>query len=177
MARTDTGRGVWVAPAGLNAAVMGAVGLAFSPTDAQSAELAAAGINPIRQFPAAGIVVWGARTLAGAGSQYEYVPVRRLLLFIEQSIMNGTEWVRFENDTPPLWANVRSMVDQFLTGLYQQGAFQGLKASDAFFVKCDSSTMTQQDIQDGRLIMQIGVAPLQPAEFVIFAIQQMTAGV
>jgi len=174
-AQTDLSRGVWTAPAGLNAAIMGAEGLVFSATDLETAELLEAGLNPIRQLPAGGIVVWGARTLAGAGSQHQYVPVRRLLLFLEQSIIAGTEWARLVANTPALWASVRLEVQQFLQQMFQQGALRGASASEAYFVSCDQTTMTAEDIQEGRLVIVIGVAAAEPAQFVVIRIQQMTA--
>lgn len=174
-AQNDLSHGVWKAPAGLGAAVLGATGLVFSANDLETAELLAAGLNPIRQFPVGGIVVWGARTMAGPESQFQYVPVRRLLLYIEQSIITGTEWARLTTNTPALWAAVRSEVAQFLQQLWQQGALLGAAANEAYFVSCDQTTMTPEDIQEGRLVVVIGVAVLEPAQYIMIRIQQLTA--
>jgi uncharacterized protein len=176
MSRTDASRGVWKAPAGTEATVNGAAGL--SPdgfSEAAAAErLTAAGVNLLRAFPGTGIVVWAARTFAAwdSASDWKYVPVRRLALYIEESLYRGTYWVVFENNDEKTWVQVRQRVEDFLLGLFRQGAFQGTKPEQAFYVRCDRTTMTQDDIDNGRLIILVGIAPVKPAEFVIFRLQQ-----
>jgi phage tail sheath protein FI len=133
-------------------------------------------INCIRTFPVYGTVVWGARTLQGhddRGSEWKYIPVRRLALFIEESLFRGTQWVVFEPNDEPLWAQIRLNVGTFLHGLFRQGAFQGQTPREAYFVKCDRETTTQDDINRGIVNIVVGFAPLKPAEFVIIKIQQM----
>jgi uncharacterized protein len=173
-ARSDSNRGVWSAPAGPDAAIMGVEATAFPISDVQGDELNAAGINVIRKFPTVGIVPWGARTMAGQGSQWTYISVRRLLSYIEQSISQGTQWVVFEPNGPPLWAAVEQSISDFLQQLFRAGALQGETPEQAYFVRCDATTMTQTDIQNGQLIAVVGVAPIYPAEFVVFQIQQIT---
>lgn len=175
-ASTDSGRGVWKAPAGINAGFAGESGLATVLTDAQNGTLNPLGINCLRNFPNSGDVVWGARTLNGndqAGSQWKYVPVRRLSLYIEQSLIQGTKWVVFEPNDANLWSAIRLNVSSFMQGLYQQGAFQGTTPQQAYFVKCDSETTTQANINSGVVNIVVGFAPVQPAEFVIIQIQQI----
>jgi phage tail sheath protein FI len=155
--------------------ILGVESTAFSVTDAQSDALNAAGVNVIRQFPSVGIVPWGARTLAGQGSQWLYISVRRLFLYIEQSLFTGTQWVVFEPNGPPLWASVKESVEGFLQSLFAQGALVGQTPDQAYFVRCDATTMTQADIQNGVLNVVVGIAPVFPAEFVVFQIQQFTA--
>jgi uncharacterized protein len=174
-ASSDSDRGVWSAPAGLGVQILGVESTAFSVTDAQSDALTVAGINIIRQFPNIGIVPWGTRTLAGHGSQWVYVQVRRLFLYIEQSLMTGTQWVVFESNGPPLWAEVRQSIEGFLQNLFAEGALVGQIPDQAYFVRCDATTMTQADIQNGVLNVVVGIAPVFPAEFVVFQIQQFTA--
>ena len=133
------------------------------------------GINCMRQIAAAGNVVWGARTMAGADvlrTDWKYVPVRRLALYIEQSVYRGTQWAVFEPNDARLWAHVKQSVADFLIGLFRQGAFQGENPESAYYVKCGAETITQQDIDLGILNIEIGFAPLQPAEFVVLRIQQ-----
>ncbi len=176
MARTDVQRGVWKAPAGLDAALNGTQGLEVNLTDDENGMLNPLGINCLRSFPVAGRVVWGARTLRGAdqlADEYKYVPVRRLVLFIEESLYRGTKWVVFEPNDEPLWAQIRLNVGAFMHNLFRQGAFQGQSPSEAYFVKCDSETTTQNDINLGIVNIIVGFAPLKPAEFVIISIQQM----
>ena len=168
--RTDLARGVWKAPAGREASIAGARGLASQPDGGEIARLTALGINALRSLPTHTTVVWGARTLAGAdggGSEWKYVNVRRLALMIERSVRAGTEWAVFEPNAEPLWAAVRQSVGAFLHGLFRDGAFQGATPRDAYFVKCDRTTMTQADVNSGRLIGEIGIAPVKPAEFII----------
>lgn len=159
-ARTD----VWKAPAGEE--ISGATGLAVELNDAAQAVLNPRGVNAIRKFPGRGILVWGARTLS-SDPQWKYVNVRRLLLFLEDSIDRGTRWAVFEPNGEPLWARLRALVEQFLLILWRAGAFMGQTPKEAFFVRCDRGTMTQKDIDNGILIVEIGVAPLKRAEFIV----------
>lgn len=176
MARTDGSRGVWKAPAGSDASLNGALGLAVTMSDPQNGQLNPLGINCLRTQPVYGHVVWGARTLHGQndrGSEWKYVPVRRLALFLEESLFRGTQWVVFEPNDEPLWAQIRLNVGAFMNGLFRQGAFQGTSPRDAYFVKCDRETTTQNDIDNGIVNIHVGFAPLKPAEFVVIRIQQM----
>lgn len=175
-ARTDTNRGVWKAPAGLEASLNGVQQLRVSLTDAENGELNPLGINCIRNMPPAGRVVWGARTLQGDdrfASEWKYIPVRRLALYIEESLYRGTQWVVFEPNDEPLWAQIRLNVGAFMNTLFRQGAFAGKTPSEAYFVKCDKETTTSNDINLGRVNITVGFAPLKPAEFVIIRIQQI----
>lgn len=176
MARTDAQRGVWKAPAGLDAAMNGIQGLAVNLNDAENGMLNPIGINCLRSFPVNGRVVWGARTLRGADAladEYKYVPVRRLALFLEESLYRGTQWVVFEPNDEPLWSQIRLNIGAFLQNLFRQGAFQGKSPREAYFVKCDAETTTQNDINLGIVNIIVGFAPLKPAEFVIIKLQQM----
>ncbi|PXF58236.1 MAG: phage tail protein [Deltaproteobacteria bacterium] len=176
MARTDVQRGVWKAPAGLDAALNGIQGLEVNLTDAENGMLNPLGINCLRIFPVNGRVVWGARTLRGAdqlADEYKYIPVRRLALFLEESLYRGTQWVVFEPNDEPLWAQIRLNVGAFMHNLFRQGAFQGTTPRQAYFVKCDSEATTQNDIDLGIVNIVVGFAPLKPAEFVIIKIQQI----
>jgi len=174
MARTDAQRGVWKAPAGLEATLKGVERLAVALTDAEIGGLNAASVNCLRSLPAVGPTVWGAHTLqANRNPEWKYIPVRRLALFLEQSIDNGTKWAAFEPNGPPLWTQLRDSVSAFLTGFWRQGALQGTKPADAFFVKCDGETTTQNDIDNGVVNIVVGFAPLRPAEFVILRISQL----
>lgn len=178
MARTDAQRGVWTAPAGTDAALHGVHGLAASLTNDENGRLNQIGINCLRSFPSYGPVVWGARTLRGANllaDDYKYVPVRRLALFIEESLYRGTRWAAFEPNDEPLWAEIRRMTGVFMQNLFRQGAFQGQTSRDAYFVKCDKETTTQDDVDLGIVHILVGFAPLKPAEFVVILLQQ-TAG-
>jgi uncharacterized protein len=175
-ARTDAERGVWKAPAGTDAALHG-VTLVAKISDTDSAKINSLAINALRSFPIYGNICWGARTLAGSdadGSEWKYIPVRRLTLFIEESIYRGTQWVVFEPNDEPLWSMIRLQVGAFMQSLFRQGALQGRTPSDAYFVKCDRTTITQDDLDQGQVTVIIGLAPLKPAEFVIIRIQQMT---
>jgi phage tail sheath protein FI len=177
-ARTDAARGVWKAPAGTGARLTGAVGPALDLSDVELARLNTASLNCLRSVPRAGTVVWGARTMSGVAdtaSEWKFVPVRRLALYLERSIDRGTDWVVFEPNGETLWAQVRGTVESFLFHLFRTGAFAGSKTEEAFFVKCDRTTMTQDDVDDGRLILEIGFAPMKPAEFVVFRIGKKTA--
>ena len=173
-ARTDAARGVWKAPAGTAAGVSGGRPVEVM-TDPQQGPLNVQGVNVIRTFPVYNTVVWGARTLDGPdalASEWKYIPVRRLALHIENSLLRGLQWVVFEPNDEPLWASVRLNVTGFMSQLHRQGAFQGASARDAFLVKCDSETTTQADINLGILNILVGFAPVRPAEFVILRIQQ-----
>jgi hypothetical protein len=175
-ARTDAERGVWKAPAGLDAALRGVRELACKLTDPENGSLNELGLNCLRAFPVHGHVAWGARTLMGAdeqASEWKYVPVRRLALFIEESLYRGTRWVVFEPNDEPLWAQIRLNVGAFMHGLFRQGAFQGGSPREAYFVKCDGETTTQNDINEGKVNILVGFAPLKPAEFVILRITQI----
>lgn len=175
-ARTDAQRGVWKAPAGQDATLVGVPQLSVPLTDAENGELNPLGVNCLRAFPIIGRVVWGARTLQGAdqlASEWKYIPVRRTALFIEESLYRGTKWVVFEPNDEPLWAQIRLNVGAFMHNLFRQGAFQGTSPRDAYFVKCDKETTTQNDIDLGIVNILVGFAPLKPAEFVVIQIQQM----
>jgi phage tail sheath protein FI len=176
MARTDTSRGVWKAPAGVDAALSGALGLEVPLNDLENGQLNPIGVNCLRTFPITGNVVWGARTMRGAdllGDDYKYVPVRRLALFLEESLYRGLQWVVFEPNDEPLWSQIRLNVGAFMHNLFRQGAFQGASPRDAYFVLCDATTTTQNDINLGIVNIIVGFAPLKPAEFVVLKIQQI----
>ncbi len=176
IARTDRQRGVWKAPAGLEATLMGVYDVDVKLTDSENGKLNALGINCLRTMPAAGPVIWGARTMAGddrLASQWKYLPVRRLALFIEESLYRGTQWAVFEPNDEPLWAQLRLNISVFMHDLFRQGAFQGGSPKDAYFVQCDSTTTTQSDIDRGIVNIVVGFAPLKPAEFVVLFIQQL----
>ena len=166
-AQTDAARGVWVAPANVPLAEVTA--LSQDLTAAESDELNSRGIDLIRSFPAQGIRVWGART-TNQDSDYKYIPVRRFMIFLEQSIAEGTQWAVFEPNGPALWAVVRSSIENILGSVWKQGALLGSTQQEAFFVRCDPTTMTQNDLDNGRLVCIVGVAPVRPAEFVIIQI-------
>jgi uncharacterized protein len=175
-ARTDTRRGVWKAPAGLDATLVGVPQLSVPLTDAENGQLNPLGVNCLRSMPGAGRVVWGARTREGddrLASEWKYVPVRRTALYIEESLYRGTQWVVFEPNDEPLWAQVRLSVGAFMHNLFRQGAFQGQTPQQAYFVKCDKETTTQNDIDLGVVNIMVGFAPLKPAEFVIIQFQQI----
>ncbi len=175
-ARIDGSRGVWKAPAGTEAVLNGVRRLTYTLTDAENGLLNPLGVNCLRIFPSISAVSWGSRTLEGAdstASEWKYIPVRRTALFIEESLYRGLKWVVFEPNDEPLWAQIRLNVGAFMHDLFRQGAFQGQKKNDAYFVKCDSETTTQNDINLGRVNIWVGFAPLKPAEFVILYLQQM----
>jgi len=176
IARTDGARGIWKAPAGIDAGFSGVPKLAVRLTDDENGQLNQLGVNCLRTFSTAGRVVWGARTRKGAdalASEWKYLPVRRTALYIEESLFRGLQWVVFEPNDEPLWAQIRLNVGSFMKRLFKQGAFQGSKPSDAFLVKCDSETTTQDDIDRGIVNIVVGFAPLKPAEFVIIKLQQL----
>ena len=174
-ARTDATRGVWKAFAGTEADIRGIVGLATRLTDLENGVLNKLAVNCARTFPS-GFVNWGARTMDGSddlGSEWKYIPIRRLALMIEESLYRGTKWVVFEPNDEPLWAKIRLNVGVYMSGLFRQGAFQGSTPSDAYFVKCDGETTTQADRNLGVVNIEVGFAPLKPAEFVVITIQQI----
>jgi hypothetical protein len=175
-ARTDTDRGVWKAPAGIDAVLRGVGALDYRLTDAENGVLNPLGIDCLRVFPIYGQVAWGARTTLGAdamASEWKYVPIRRLALMIEESLFRGTKWVVFEPNDEPLWAKIRQNVGAFMMTLFRQGAFQGGTPDKAFYVKCDGETTTAADRNLGIVNIEVGFAPLKPAEFVVLKIQQI----
>ena len=169
-ARVDTARGVHTAAAG---EVVAAAGLDVDVSQRDQEILNPEGINCLRTFPDRGVVLWGNRTLSSR-SEWKYVNLRRYLLYLERSIFHGTQWAVFEPNGEPLWDALRQTIDDFLLNEWKIGGLLGNKPEEAFFVKCDRTTMTQDDIDNGRLICLVGVAPLRPAEFVIFRIGQWT---
>ncbi|HMF59273.1 MAG TPA: phage tail sheath C-terminal domain-containing protein, partial [Vicinamibacterales bacterium] len=171
-ARTDVERGVFKAPA--NEVVRGALELEFEVTDGAQGILNPRGVNAIRAFPGRGRRVWGARTLSD-NTLWKYVNVRRLFIFIEASVFRGTQWVVFEPNDQRLWGRVRQTITEFLRTQWRSGALFGATEEEAFFVRVDRTTMTDDDINNGRLIVVIGIAPVRPAEFVIFRIAQLTS--
>jgi phage tail sheath protein FI len=183
-AETDISRGVWTAPAGTQAALQGASGLSLAGstsagklTDTDSERLNPAGINALRSFPTTGIVVWGARTLSGAdmlASEWKYIPVRRLAFYIEESVFRGAQWAVFEPNAQPLWTQITLSAGAFMQALFKQGAFKGQTPDQAYFVRCDNTTTTPADVANGVINIVIGFAPVNPAEFVIISIQQMS---
>ena len=173
-ARIDTERGVWTAPAGTRATVRGVVGPSVELDDAAVDALGQASVNAVRRLSSRGTVVWGARTRADTDTEWKYVNVRRLFIFIEESLEEGLQWVVFEPNAEPLWTQVRAAVQTFLNGLLRQGAFPAATPEEAYFVRCDRTTMTRDDIDSGRLVMQIGIAPIRPAEFVVSRIGMWT---
>ena len=151
-------------------------GVDYLLTDPENGVLNPRGVNCIRIFPVFGVVSWGARTLQGddqIASEWKYVPVRRLALFVEESLYRGTKWVVFEPNDEPLWSQIRLNVGAFMHNLFTQGAFQGTTPREAYFVKCDKETTTQNDINLGVVNILVGFAPLKPAEFVVIKIQQI----
>jgi phage tail sheath protein FI len=175
-AATDTNRGVWKAPAGIETALTAEMGLQYTLTDEENGDLNIQAINCLRKFKVYGDVVWGARTLQGndqAGSEWKYVPIRRMALYLESSLYDGTKWVVFEPNDEPLWSQIRLNVGAFMQGLFLQGAFQGTTPQKAYFVKCDAENNPQSSIDQGIVNILVGFAPLFPAEFVIIQIQQM----
>ncbi|KAB7647954.1 phage tail sheath family protein [Polymorphobacter fuscus] len=176
IARIDGQRGVWKAPAGLDATLVNVPKLSVPLTDLENGELNPLGVNCLRALPGAGRVVWGARTRRGSdrlADQWKYIPVRRTALYIEESLYRGTQWVVFEPNDEPLWASIRLNIGAFLHGLFRQGAFQGTAPRDAYFVKCDKDTTLQADIDRGVVNIVVGFAPLKPAEFVVIRLQQI----
>jgi phage tail sheath protein FI len=175
-ARIDGARGVWKAAAGTEASLRNVVDLDHMLTDGENGVLNPLGVNCLRVFPIFGPVSWGARTLEGAdqqASEWKYIPVRRLALFIEESLYRGTKFAVFEPNDEPLWAQLRLNVGAFMSNLYRKGAFQGSTPNEAFLVKCDAETTTQNDIDLGIVNILVGFRPLKPAEFVFLNIQQL----
>ena len=176
MARIDGNRGVWKAPAGLEATVRGVRGVERPMSDGENGLINPKAVNALRAFPA-GVVAWGARTLVGfdgsGNIDDKYIPVRRTMLFIEESLYRGLQFAVFEPNDEPLWAQIRLAAGSFMNGLFRQGAFAGQKASDAYFVQCDDTTTTATDINLGIVNVVVGFAPLKPAEFVVVTIRQI----
>jgi hypothetical protein len=175
-AATDRARGVWKTPAGVQATLTGVTGVVARGrmNDQRQGVLNQIGVNCLREFPGMSTVVFGARTLASASDeQWRYVPVRRMALFLEQTLDANLKWVVFEPNAAPLWADVSASIEAFMFGLFRQSAFQGIKPSEAFLVKCDGETTTQADIDNGIVNILVGFAPLKPAEFVMIKIAQM----
>ncbi|MCP3804204.1 hypothetical protein NLX83_33520 [Allokutzneria sp. A3M-2-11 16] len=175
-ARTDVERGVWKAPAGTDASLGSVVAPSVQMNDLENGVLNPKAVNCLRQLPVYGNLSWGARTMAGAdvaNDQWKYLPVRRLALFIEESLFRGTKWVVFEPNDEPLWASIRLNVGAFMNNLFQQGAFQGTNPDEAYLVKCDKDNNPQNQIDLGIVNILVGFAPLKPAEFVVISIQQL----
>jgi uncharacterized protein len=174
--RTDAERGVWKAPAGTDASLRGVQDLTYKLDDKENGELNLVGINCLRKLPTYGSVAWGTRTILGAdalSSEWKYIPVRRLALFIEESLYRGTQWIVFEPNDEPLWSQIRLNIGAFMQSLYRQGAFAGKSPRDAYEVRCDKSTTTPDDINRGIVNILVKFKPLYPAEFVVIKIQQM----
>jgi uncharacterized protein len=173
-ARTDATRGVHKAPA--NEPIRGALNLTYRLTDEEQGELNQSGVNCLRFFPREGILVWGARTLADSASEWRYLNVRRLFNMIEESIVRSTRWVVFEPNDVSLWKSIRRDLGAFLTLLWRDGALMGATPEEAFFVRCDAETNPTDVIDAGQVVTLIGLAPVKPAEFIIFRIGQHAAG-
>jgi phage tail sheath protein FI len=180
MARTDGARGVWKAPAGLEATIRGVVGAERRISDPENGIINPRALNAIRVFPG-GLVVWGARTLVGfdgsGNIDDKYVPVRRTMLFIEESLYRGLHFAVFEPNDEPLWAQIRLAAGSFMNGLFRQGAFAGSRSTDAYFVRCDETTTQPSDINLGIVNVIVGFAPLKPAEFVVLTVRQIAGQV
>jgi len=174
-ARTDATRGVHKAPA--NEVILGALNVTRRVTRAEQEVLNPAGVNCIRFFPTEGIRVWGARTIAPEASEWRYLNVRRLFNMIEESIAEGTRWVVFELNDRPLWQSIKRDVSAFLRTIWHDGALMGRTAEQAFFVQCDEETNPPESIDQGRVIIKVGIAPVKPAEFIVFRIGQYAGGV
>ena len=175
-ARMDLNRGVWKASAGREASLKETTGLDHALTESEMTRLNSIGVSCLRSLPEVGVVVWGARTLAGGnqtGSEWKYVNIRRLAIFLEHSIDQGTQWAVFEPNDEQLWARIRASVDSFLLGMFRAGAFQGVTQEQAYYVHCGRETTTQNDIDQGVVNIIVGFAPLKPAEFVIIKILQL----
>ncbi|XHH09599.1 MAG: phage tail sheath family protein [Candidatus Bathyarchaeia archaeon] len=171
-ATVDIERSVHKAPA--NQQIKGVVSLEFAVSDSQQYNLNFQGINCIRSFPARGIMVWGARTLS-SDPERKYVNVQRLMIYLQQSIARGTQWAIFEPNNEKTWAKLKLASENLLYSSWQAGILMGAKPQEAYFVRCDSSTMTQNDIDNGRIILRVGVAPVKPAEFIIFNVNQQSS--
>jgi phage tail sheath protein FI len=178
MARIDSARGVWKAPAGTEATLRGVQKLDYDLTDPENGVLNPIAVNCLRTFPANGVVAWGARTSAGgdaSATDYRYVPVRRLANFLESSLLAGLRWVVFEPNDEALWSQIRLNIGSFMQGLFRQGAFAGVTPKEAYLVRCDASTTTPDDQAKGIVNVLVGFAPVRPAEFVILQIKQLAA--
>ena len=178
-ARTDSQRGVWKAPAGVDAVLQHVSGLSYRVDDAENGVLSATGINCLRSLSGVEIVSWGSRTTLGSDalrSEWKYLSVRRTALYIEESLYRGLEWAVFEPVSESLWDRIRLSAEAFLHGLFRQGAFQGASPNQAYFVKCDSETNTQIDIEHGLINLQVGFAPLRPADFIVLAVRLSGTG-
>ncbi|MFI2211459.1 phage tail sheath C-terminal domain-containing protein [Streptomyces sp. NPDC020141] len=178
VARTDAERGVWKAPAGTDARLTGVRSLTVALTDRENGLLNPLGVNCLRSFPVIGPVVWGARTLEGADvfdSEWKYIPVRRLALHVEESLYRGLRWVVFEPNGEQLWQQIRLYASSYLNDLFRQGAFKGSTPRETYYVKCDKDTTTAGDIERGLVNVEVGIAPVRPAEFVVVRIQQLAA--
>jgi uncharacterized protein len=178
-ARNDRTRGVWKAAAGLELPLVGASQPAIALSDSDLALLNSTGIDCIRKFPGQGTVLWGERTLLGSDasqSEWKYIPIRRLALFIEESMSRGTRWAAFEPNDETLWAQLRTSVGGFMLELFRKGAFRGIRPAEAFFVRCDATTTTQSDIDAGLVNIVVGFAPLQASEFVVLSLRQLIGG-
>jgi hypothetical protein len=177
-ARTDRERGVWKAPAGIEARLDGIAGLNLAVSGHDNGLLNQAAVNALRSFPVYGPLVWGARTLAGddgSGSEWKYIPSRRLALHIEQSLERGMEWAVFEPGGERLWAKIRAATTEFMQSLFRAGAFQGAAPDDAYFVRCGLDTTTEADIERGTTNLLVGFAALKPAEFLLIRLAIRTA--
>jgi hypothetical protein len=177
-ASMDSGVGVWKAPAGLDAPIGGIIDLQAKLSDDENGVLNPQGINALRDFNVGGDVVWGARTLRGAdvlGDAYKYIPIRRVALYIATSMLSDTKWAVFQPNGQALWARLSDQVGTFMAGLFSQGAFAGTSQDQAFFVKCDATTTLPADQAAGIVNVQIGFAPLYPAEFVVITVSQKQA--
>lgn len=171
--RSDAAHGIWRAPANLQ--LVGALGLERTIPDAEQGAIAANGVNVLRIFPSRGVLVWGARTLSSE-PEFRYVNVRRLLTMISRSLSRGLAWTAFEPNGEAMWARARTDAEQYLFGLWRAGALPATTPDRAYFVRCDRSTMTQDDIDAGRLVMMVGVAAVRPAEFTIIRIECLMGG-
>lgn len=174
-ARMDAARGIWQAPAGVEAYIEGVHRPTRPLADVDEATLIAMAVNCIHSHPSRGILVWGCRTMVGAddmASPWKYIPVRRTALYIEESLRRSTQWTAFEPNAEPLWSRLHLNVSEFMHRLFRQGAFQGLKPPEAYFVKCDGQTTTPEDVTNGRLNILVGFAPLKPGEFVVLRFSQ-----
>ena len=176
IARTDAARGVWKAPAGTEATLIGAQDLSYTMIDGENGRLNPLGINCLRSFPVIGKVSWGARTTRGAdrfASDWKYVPVRRLALFLEESLYRGLKFAVFQPNAEPLWASIRLAAGSFVNGLMRQGAFASRNKAEAYYVLCDSTTTTETDRNLGIVNVIVAFAPLKPAEFVVLTVRQI----
>jgi phage tail sheath protein FI len=180
MARTDGRFGVWTAPAGLEATIRGVVGLSRVISDEENGELNPRALNAIRLFPS-GVVSWGARMMVGADDtgniDDKYIPVRRTMLFIEESLYRGLKFAVFQPNAEPLWASIRLAAGSFMNGLMRQGAFASRNKAEAYYVLCDATTTTETDRNLGIVNVIVAFAPLKPAEFVVLTVRQIAGQV